>query len=293
MSAKLFLTDSIIPQPDFEATEEENGKWKATQSFWVKKGDFNNLGTRVYFNRGRKPSDLDPDNDSYFDFLKVATTTVGTEVGGYSVIRVEFQGYIAPIGSPPDNEKSYMTTSYRGSLKTVPITESPKFADLSTVEKFMIGLLMTGDFVLNFDGQTLSQWVVASDQTLPVGEQESMVNIPLENTDDPGTPYELQSTNAQELAALIAKGRRDVEVGTYEYVVRWSDDTGITAADVDKLGLIATPLGNPVKPSSGTRDWKLATINQEQEGTDEPSYTIELVYQLSDKGGWDTTLYTA
>jgi len=290
MSAKLFLTDSIIPQPDFQATEEENGKWKASQTFKVKKGDFNNLSTRVYFNRGRRPSDLDPNNDDYFNFLKVATTTVGTEVGGYTVIGVEFQGYVAPIGSPPENEKSYMTTSYRGSLKTVPITESDKFSSLTTIEKYMIGLLMSGDFTLSGDGEYIGRYVqVQSDIET---EEPIMKFVTLENTEDPGSPYIITSTNGREIAALIAKGDRDIEVGTYEYVVRWSDDEGITSADVDKLGLIATPLGNPVKPTGGSRNWKLGTINQEQEGTDDPSYTIELVYQLSDRGGWNTTKYT-
>lgn len=290
MSAKLFLSESIIPQPDFEATEEENGQWKASQSFLVKKGDFDNLATRLFFSRGKKPTDLDPNNDAYFNFLKLKTTTVGTEVGGYTVIRVEFQGYSYPIGDPPENEKSYMTTSYRGSLKTVPITEHPKFVATSDSEKYMLGLLMSGEFSLNDDGYSLGRWIhYESDITT---EEPIMKLVTLENIDNPGSPYTLVSSDSRDLAALIAKGVRDYEVGTYEYVVRWSSDEPLQAADIDKLGLVAEPLGNPVKPSLGTREWKLATLNQEQEGTDEPTYTIELVYQLSDKDGWDVTLYT-
>lgn len=290
MSAKLFLSESIIPQPDFEATEEENGQWKANQSFLVKKGDFNNLATRLFFARGRNPKDLDLNNDAYFNFLKLNTTSVGTEVGGYTVIRVEFQGYSYPIGEPPDNEKSYMTTSYRGSLKTVPITEHPKFAALSDTEKYMLGLLMSGDFSLNDDGYSLGRWIhYESDITT---EEPIMKLVTLENIDDPGVPYTLVSSDSRDLAQLIAKGIRDYEVGTYEYVVRWSSDEPLQATDIDKLGLVVTPLGDPVKPSIGNREWKLATLNQEQEGTDEPTYTIELVYQLSDKDGWDVTLYT-
>lgn len=290
MSAKLFLSESIIPQADFEATQEENGQWKANQSFLVKKGDFDNLATRLFFSRGKTPTDLDINNDAYFNFLKLKTTTVGTEVGGYTIIRVEFQGYSYPIGDPPENEKSYMTTSYRGSLKTVPITEHPKFVATSDSEKYMLGLLMSGEFTLNDDGYSLGRWIhYESDITT---EEPIMKLVTLENIDNPGSPYTLVSSDSRDLAALIAKGVRDYEVGTYEYVVRWSSDEPLQATDIDKLGLVAEPLGNPVKPSNGTREWKLATLNQEQEGTDEPTYTIELVYQLSDKDGWDVTLYT-
>jgi hypothetical protein len=289
MSAKLFLSESIIPQPDFEATEEENGQWKANQSFLVKKGDFNNLATRLFFARGRNPKDLDLNNDAYFNFLKLKTTSVGTEVGGYTVIKVQFQGYEKPIGDPPTNEKSYMTTSLRGTLKSVPIGQHPKFPTDAT-QSFMLRLLIEGDFVTNTTGYRIGQWVPHRDDTAPVGQRDTLKFHLLEDDDDP-TLY-VFDTNSYNLAQLISKGIKEYDIGTFEYVVRWSQDEPLEVSDIEKLGYIVDPLGTPIKPSEGNRNWRLTTVNQEQEGTEEPSYTIELVYLLSDSGGWDTTLYS-
>jgi len=293
MSAKLFLeTGQVIPQADFSANEEENGKWRGSQSFWIKKGNFDDLSTRLHFRRGRTPSDLDPKNDDYFDFLKVAKTAVDTETGGYTVIRVEYQGFVPPIGTPPPGEKPYMTTSYRATLRTVSISEHPKYQGLSGNERRMMDLLLNDGFTLNVDGHTIGQWIPFRDETAPEGEQDKMTYAIFENIDNPLSPYEFQSDESQALASLIASGRREYEIGTFEYVVRWSSDVPLTAEDVDQLGLVANPPGNPVKPSSGSRDWKLTTINQEQEGTEDPTYTIEIIYLLSNIGGWDETLYT-
>jgi hypothetical protein len=294
MSAKLFLEpNQIIPQADFSASEEENGKWKGSQSFWVKKGNFNDLSTRLYFRRGRAPSTLDPNNDGYFDFLKVATTAVDTETGGYTVVRVEYQGYVPPIGSPPYGEKPYMTTSYRGTLKTVPITEHSKFVDHCTPEeKYMLGLLISGDFTLERFGLTIGRWVEREDLS-DIETGEPLIEFTtLTSSESESVSYSFQSNESQELARLISKGVVDFEIGTYEYVVRWSATEPITSEDISQLGLIVEPIGSPIKPTGGQRNWKLTTINQEQDGTENPTYTMELVYLLSDKNGWNTTLYS-
>jgi len=292
MGAKIFQTSQIIPQPDFKAVEGENGQWKGSQSFKVIKGVYDQMSVRLKFARGQTATDLDPNNDPFFNFLKVKTSSIGTETGGYTVINVEYQGYLEPDGTGGDDEKPFTTYSLRGTTKSLPINEHPKYNAFSTIEKYMMGSLLSGDFVLSVDGQTLGQWNTVQDESLPEGEQVSFIFIPLENLDPDGLPYEFQSTESQEIAQLISEGTTSYDVGTFEYTVRWASEDPLSASDIDELGYISTPPGSPVIPQGSNRNWKLTTLSQEQDGTEEPVYQIELVYTLSDEGGWNPVLYT-
>ena len=294
MSAKIYsTTNAIIPQPDFEASEGENGMWTGSQTFKVKKGDLDSGETRPFFSRSKKATELDPNNDSFFSFLKLKTWSVGTEVGGWTNIKVEYQGFSADSNEPtPEGEKPLTTYSLRGVTKSVPITEHPKFQTCSDNEKFMLRLLLGGEFVLDETGYKIGQWNTKTDETLPVGDQNYMVFIELNNINSEYSDYELLSDVSKEFANRISKGITTYEVGTFEYWVRWSSIEPLSAGDISKLGLISPPTGDPPTPE-GERDWRLTTVNQEQEGTTDPTYTIEIGYVLSDEGGWDTLLYTS
>jgi hypothetical protein len=291
MGAKIFQTNQIIPQPDFKAVEGENGQWKGSQSFKVIKGDYDKVTVRNQLLRGKKATELDPNNDQFFDFLKLKTSSIGTETGGYTIINVDYQGYLEPDGTGGDDEKPFTTYSLRGTTKSLPINEHPLYSQFSDIERFMMGLLLSGEMSLSVDGQTLGYWQTITN-TSPEEEQQNMVFVPLENPDEGGTPYEFQSTESQDIAKLISTGTTSYEVGTFEYSVRWASEVPLKDDDIKELGYIATPPGNPVIPEGSGRNWKLTTLSQEQTGTEEPVYQIELVYLLSDDGGWNPILYT-
>jgi hypothetical protein len=296
MSATVFIEQGkIVPQADFQATEGENGSWTGSQTFWVKKGALDDVSVQLYFSRGKKATELDPNNDQIFDFLYLKTVGAATSVGGWTVIPIEYQGFVVATGNPPTPEgiKPYTTYSLRGVTKSVAITEHPKFKALTVPEeKLLLSLLLGGEFKLNLDGQSIGQWVAYTDESLSENNT-SMIFVTLENPDPMGTPYLLQSDDSQEFGRLISEGKTDYEVGTFEYWVRWSAIERLSDTDIAKLGLIDTPVGDPPTPTGGTRDWRLTTVNQEQEGTENPTYAIELGYILSDEGGFDTFLYTS
>ena len=73
--------------------------------------------------------------------------------------------------------------------------------------------------------------------------------------------------------------------------ITWTESTqgasGLTSAQLNLLGNIATPRGNPPEPS-GTRDWMLTSAFQEERGE---LFVTDLEWTLSEKGGHDSFLY--
>ena len=69
---------------------------------------------------------------------------------------------------------------------------------------------------------------------------------------------------------------------------RWVRDTPLAAAELNDIGKIDTPSG-PAPELAGDRNWLHNGATQEQDGS---SYTLELSWLASDKGGWDPDIYS-
>ena len=93
--------------------------------------------------------------------------------------------------------------------------------------------------------------------------------------------------DALEFAKVIARG----ETTYLRPVITWTESTqgsdGLTPAQLNKLGKIATVRGDPPQPAD-TRDWMLTSAFQEQSGE---LITTDLEWTLSEKGGHDDFLY--
>ena len=60
-------TNSITPQPDFRAKKDATGKWSATQSYTIKRGDY--AAVASLFNKGELIAGVYPQVQAFFATL--------------------------------------------------------------------------------------------------------------------------------------------------------------------------------------------------------------------------------
>jgi hypothetical protein len=150
----------------------------------------------------------------------------------------------------------------------------PKWSPLSAEQKTALGHLITGTLVFD-EGQGKICSINAE-----AGSTEDFF--------DPFLPYDTIITgDALEFAKVIARG----ETTYLRPVITWTESAqgtdGLTNAQLNKLGNISTPRGDPPE-AAGTRDWMLTSAFQEQSGE---LFTTDPEWTLSEKGGHDDFLY--
>lgn len=268
----------IVPQSDFSAGQNENLGWTARQSFLVKKGGIDNSVIASSFPIGAQLGSLDPNCDEFFSEMWLTSIpSVQTMEGGYTIITAEFSGFSTGTTSGGSPTKDTSPTFYkRGVLVDEDLSKHHKWKALENAQKFALGLLINGDAVSKPDFTSVgsynedgiwSPWLTAA-----------------------GDPIELTG-DAIEFAKLIAQGQTTFKHATYEYTHRWDSDIPIPAADMNDLGKISTPSGDPPTPGTG-RNWMLVGVNEEQHGAGDYRFSCELVYALSEQEGFSTFLYT-
>jgi hypothetical protein len=267
----------IIPQSDFSAAQNENRGWSATQTFRIKKGDVDNNSVATKFQIGTPLITLDPHCDDFFTYLLLSKiTAVQTIEGGWTDVTCEFVGFsgaTSPDDPPVDPQPTY---AKRGTLKSAPLSEHPKWKPLADDQKFALGLLMSGDSVSKPDFTGVGTY------------DDNGIFQAWKKAD--GTDIVLAG-DAIEFAKRIAQGDTTYEFGTYDYTHRWEDNEGVSAAKMNLLGkIVSAPSGDPPTPGAG-RNWLLVGVNEEQHGSGDFRFTNELQYLLSDEGGWDSFLY--
>jgi hypothetical protein len=273
--------NSIVPQDDFNASQNENGGWQATQSFRIRKGDLDNYRVKEAFPSGATLQSLDPNCDELFAYMRLVTIKgIQNIPGGWQQISVEFVGFTSGSTSEftPPETAARPTFSKRGVLVDAPLNEHPKWKNLEVKERNSLGKLLTGVWLYVEDPFPPGGYVLANETG---GESYTI------RPED----QQLTSEDAIEFAARIAEGRTTYRMATYEYHHRWQGNKGVTAAQLNKLGKIDTPTGNPPTPGAG-RNWLLVGVDEEQNGSGDFLFDNSLTYLLSDDGGHDEFLQT-
>jgi hypothetical protein len=275
--AKIYgITDTqIIPQADFDASQNENGGWTARQSFQIKKESVDNSAIQAAFPLGVTLLSLDPNAAEFFGFLRLArVNSLATVEGGYTKIGCEFVGYTGGSSGDPGEPAPAPTYSKRGVLSEASLDGHPKWKALAALEQNALGKLISGE------------WSYGPDPFATGGAFYTYIPGELNTAVEPDP---ITSSDALEFANRIAQGRTTYKLGTYEYTHRWESNKGISSATMNDLGKISTPSGSPPTPGAG-RDWMLVGANEEQYGSGDFRFTNELVYLLSDEDGHDSFL---
>jgi hypothetical protein len=280
MSAIIFgiKPNGIIPQPDFKSSKSANGGWTASQSYMTKRGALDNPAIRALFPSGARATELDPNLETFFSFLRlVEVSDISNLPGGFVSITASFAGMqpssVGGEGSVNASGEVAPTYSLRGVARTKSFNEHWKWKELSEEEQIALGKLLTGEW----------KWGPDPDD-LPGGNYTYF--------DDPRLPVEpdpITSENALKFASRIAKGITSYEGSSFEWSKQWQSTVGIQAAQLNKLGKIATPPGSP-PDASGGRNWMLTSADQVQAGDGDYLFTNQINFTLSEQGGWDEFL---
>ena len=274
MSATLrgFSFSDAKPQPGFTATRLENGGYTGRHSFALSRTAWENGGDSQ-FSKGTAITFLDPSLPFSWSFLKVVETEVVSEEGDIVMIAVTLSG--AQGASYGENDEAPDPT-YRlsGQLQDAPLSTHPKWEALADIEKVGLGLLIRGQAEYDLPTFKVGAYSIEDDTFNAI-------------KDSTGEEIIMDSEDAKEFALRIARGET-----TYSRpVITWTESAqgtdGLTNAQLNKLGNISNPRGNPPE-AGGTRDWMLTSAFQEQSGD---LYTTDLEWTLSEKGGHDSFLY--
>jgi hypothetical protein len=264
-------SSDVLPQPGFTATRQENGGYIGRHSFAVLRTAWGGSGVTGRFAKGTPITSLDPDLSFSWSFLKVVEAEVVSEEGDITIVSVTLSGAQGASygegGEAPDP-----TYRLSGQLQDAPLSIHPKWEALSDSFKWALGELINGN-------------LRPSKEFTQVGTyDEEDFFTPAEDTSSAPITF---TGDAIEFCKRIARGET-----TYSRpVITWTESAqgtdGLTNAQLNKLGNISTPRGDPPE-AAGTRDWMLTSAFQEQNGE---MFTTDLEWTLSEKGGHDTFLY--
>lgn len=263
----------VFPQPGFTATLSENGGWTARHTFAIRRTAWANASVRNQFAKGVSATALDSGLASFWAFLKVVSVEVTSDEGDFTMVSVELSGAQgATYGEDGLGAEAEPTYRLSGQLQDAPFTLHPKWAPMDDKFKYALGELINGN-------------VRPSKEYTQVGTyDEDDFFTPL--NDETDTPITLDG-DAIEFCRRIGQG----ETTYLRPVITWTESVegqdGLTNAQLNKLGNISTPRGNPPE-AAGTRDWMLTSAFQEQTGE---LIRTDLEWTLSEKGGHDSFLY--
>ena len=274
MSATLkgFSFSQVKPQPGFTATRQENGGYIGRHSFAISRAAWES-GAANQFSKGQPITSFDESLPFSWNFLKIVETEIVSEEGDIVMISVTLSG---AQGASYNEEDEAPDPTYRlsGQLQDAPLSMHPKWAALEDIEKAGLALLIRGQAEYDLPTFKVGSYSV----------EDSTFNA---IKDSSGTEILMDSEDAKEFALRIARGET-----TYSRpVITWTESAqgtdGLTNAQLNKLGNVSTPRGDPPE-ASGTRDWMLTSAFQEQRGD---LFTTDLEWTLSEKGGHDAFLY--
>lgn len=116
----------IIANPNFRAKKDGTGKWTATQSYQIKRGDYGSVAE--YFQKGVTIPNIYTEVQDYFAPLIIEDHEYQEQPGGMDLITVSFVGWQEGTEGQTERETVY---EYSVDIAERPIVEHPKFIEMS------------------------------------------------------------------------------------------------------------------------------------------------------------------
>ena len=118
--------NQIIANPNFRAKKDGTGKWTATQSYQIKRGDYDQVAE--YFQKGVTIPNIYEDVQAYFAPLIIEDHEYQENPGGIDTINVSFVGWQEGDEGQTERETVY---EYSADVAERPIVEHPKFIKMA------------------------------------------------------------------------------------------------------------------------------------------------------------------
>ena len=264
-------SSSFIAQPDFLAQQTEEGRWSASQSFLVKQTVMDQYTGQQMLIPGTPATTLDPDLPRFYNFLRFQNFDVRHMEAGWATITCNYTGFWSSSSSETGGNDP-LTYNLNGVTEDVSILEHPKVVALADAERDALGWIVEGLAVWNTVTEKLG--------TVPDGQF-----IPF-----PASGQKITTADGKAAAKRLQQGMTTYKRPVYTWTKTEESETGFTASEINDLGKISTPDGDPPE-ANGSRDWQLWSVDQLQRGTSNPVYSKNLVWILSERGGHDSFLY--
>jgi hypothetical protein len=263
-------TGEIIPLGQFSASQDQQGGWTATRQYYMLAATFASTTVANQFAPGSPAIVADSTIPAIFSFLVVESRSVQYGEAGTCTVTVNYAG---AAGAQYD-EGSLSTgieSTYRleGRLQELELSQHPKWKALSDDEQYSLGNLLSDRVVYG----------------IPEGQTDKKIFWPQGNlffTDE-----QITSDDGIVFRDLIVSGVKTYFVPTITWTETTQGSEGMTSAQLNKLGNISNPRGNPPDPS-GSRNWLLTGASQEQRGE---LYQTTIEWTLSEREGWSEFLY--
>jgi hypothetical protein len=271
MAATIFGFEpaEIKPQPGLQISRSEGGGYVATHEFIVRADALADVAQ--FFNKGDYLVDIDPSIPSpQSEYLKIDTVSFVRSEGDLITLSVTATGGDAQYEGNELSPNALATYELRGQLVDVGFDKHRKWKALTPQSKTLLGNMLTGYLTFNIKDGLL---YITTEQEFSVGYKDQ---------------FEPTEEDAIEFAKRIQQGQTTYQKAVYTWSESTEGEDQLTTPQINKLGLVATPRGNPPKPSDD-RDWMLTSVSQSQAGE---LYRTNLEWTLSEEGKFDEFLYT-
>lgn len=274
-----FQENEVKAQPALDLIRSENGAWTAKHLLTFKASDF--AAIFPLLKKGTLLSSLDPTIPEPFDgFLIIDTISIARVEGDlYEVSINAFGSGISQFeGEEGDlNTEAIPTYTLQGNINDSPLTEHRKFKKLPEDQQ------LTWYYQKYLDNYR--------------SDEEGMYDT-LQAWFDQRGYFRVKNVAPENIVNGVSETVSDFQFAettdpTFKKCVyTWTEETEgvleLTPAQLNKLGKISTPRGNPPTPNED-RNWMLTSVSQTQSGT---VYKTTLEWTLSDVGKHDEFLYS-
>jgi hypothetical protein len=269
-------TTQLYRQPGLTIGINDKGQLEGSGEYIIAKEQVNSILSKVY--PGAFATTIDDNIPTWAGSLRVESHDILIDEGGLATLSIQF---IAPSGSQYDSTSPDTTSNdpaYRleGRLSEKSLTEHEKFKALEEDQQVALKELISGNIIWARDAFTPGDFALY----YPRKEDGSQTTF-----------YITLAGDSISFANLIAGGITTYVSPTITWTETAEGSSPMTSAQLNKLGKVSNPRGNPPEPS-GVRNWMLTGAGQEQRGVASGAiYQTTVEWTLSEKDGWNDFLY--
>ena len=241
--------NQIIANPNFRAKKDGTGKWTATQSYQIKRGDYDQVAE--YFQKGVTIPNIYEDVQAYFAPLIIEDHEYQENPGGIDTINVSFVGWQEGNEGQTERETVY---EYSADVAERPIVEHPKFIQMAASTPDDAAAI-----VRCYEGTARAEDLEAQSPRVIdnfSGDEFTIITDP-----EPIKWFDM----------IFKRGVRTYLEPTPEYTETKTDRGGLSNSKVADLGKIDTPPNSPPAPSG--KVWILSGVSETRSSNNPITYT--------------------
>lgn len=239
----------IIANPNFRAKKDGTGKWTATQSYQIKRGDYGSVAE--YFQKGVTIPNIYPEVQDYFAPLIIEDHEYQEQPGGMDSITVSFVGWQEGTEGQTERETVY---EYSADIAERPIVEHPKFIEMAASTPDDAAAI-----VRCYEGTARAEDLEA--QSPKIIDNFSGEEITIITDPQPIKWFDM----------IFKRGVRTYLEPIPEYTETKTDLGGLTKSKLAELGKIAQPPNDPPTPKDKT--WFFSGASETKSSDNPITYT--------------------